>query len=358
MYALYGLIFFVTGLFISCQRSEKTDLTIQWQGQRATGLLIPNQLVNSVSDDSLRQLLTVRLTNQTTAILGAYHGSDSGIVFEPLVPFTRGLRYNVWLRNKLLGEIIIAQGSSQKPVLLAIYPTQDSLPDNLLKIYLHFSRPMREGQSQKYVSMLKNGKDTLPGVFLDLQPELWNPSRTTLTLWLDPGRIKRDLQPNQRLGAPLQVGAHYQFVVSANWPDQQGASLGQSTTKSFLTVQRDSLSPNPAHWHIHPPQTGSLQPLILSFNEPLDYSLLTETIRVLDTAGKPVMGSWRVGMNEKQSDFKPDKPWQTGQFRLRIESRLEDLAGNNLNRPFDRDITRNQSPTPPKSFVERPFWVR
>ena len=77
------------------------------------------------------------------------------------------------------------------------------MPENLLKIYLRFSHPMREGQSDKYISLIKNGKDTLPDVFLNLQPELWNEDRTVLTVWLDPGRIKRDLQPNLKLGNPL-----------------------------------------------------------------------------------------------------------------------------------------------------------
>ena len=43
------------------------------------------------------------------------------------------------------------------------------------------------------------------GTFLDLQPELWNAEGTVLTLWLDPGRIKRDLIPNKELGIPLKA---------------------------------------------------------------------------------------------------------------------------------------------------------
>ena len=38
----------------------------------------------------------------------------------------------------------------------------------------------------------------MKSIFLELENELWNPEHTQLTLWLDPGRIKRDLIPNQR----------------------------------------------------------------------------------------------------------------------------------------------------------------
>ena len=217
---------------------------------------------------------------------------------------------------------------------------------------------MREGQSHQYVSLLKNGTDTLPGVFLDLQPELWNADRTLLTLWLDPGRIKRDLQPNKRLGAPLRTGTRYQLVVSSAWPDAQGAVLGTLASKTFVAVRRDSLSPDVAKWSIHPPQSGSLEPVAIDFGEALDYSLLTETLHVKNPLGAVVPGSWQVEDNEKRVRFKPEKPWQSGGYELRVEGRLEDLAGNNLNRPFDRDISRKGDSPTTRPFHSLPFVVR
>lgn len=345
--------------FVSCQpAAEDVGIRIRWVDKRATGLLIPRQLTPDVSIDSLNQRLSVRLAGNETAMLGQFQRVDNDILFEPLIPLTRGLHYTIWLNDKRLGEIAIPSlNPDDKPTLLAIYPTPDSLPENLLKVYLHFSRPMREGQSPKYVSILKNGTDTLPGVFLDLQPELWNADRTLLTLWLDPGRIKRDLQPNKQLGTPLQTGGSYQVVVSANWPDAQGATLGRSATKSFVTVSRDSLSPDPKQWTIQSPKQESMEPLEVAFGEPLDYSLLTEALHVLDKGGRAVAGKWQPADAEKQGLFKPATPWKAGQYRLKVESRLEDLAGNNLNRLFDRDITRKNAAPTTRPFVERLFRV-
>ncbi|UFH55738.1 Ig-like domain-containing protein [Spirosoma sp. KNUC1025] len=355
--ALCSLIFFIASLFTACRQPEKnSDILIRWDGKRATGISIPSELVQSIAADSLDKLLSVRLANQKTAIAGQYQLIGDDVVFEPLIPLTRGLHYVVWLKNKQLGEVMApALATNDKPELLAVYPTQDSLPDNLLKIYLHFSRPMREGQSLKYVALLKNNTDTLPGVFLNLQPELWNADRTTLTLWLDPGRIKRDLQPNKQLGTPLQGGNRYQLVVSADWPDEQGATLGKPISKSFVTFQRDSLSPNPKRWSIHRPQSGSIQPMGVSFGEALDYVLLTETLHVIQADKKLVSGTWQIGENENRAWFKPTASWQPGQYTLRIESRLEDVAGNNLNRLFDRDITRKDQPATSHPFVDLPF---
>lgn len=354
-----SLTFFVFGLLLACQPSEESGLAIRWNGQRATGISIPKRLVPSVGADSLAQVLAVRLAGQETALLGNYRLAGNDILFEPLVPLTRGLRYTVWLKSKRLGELAIPTlAPGDRPTLLSIHPSQDSLPQNLLKIYLRFSRPMREGQSQRHVALLKNGTDTLRGVFLDLQPELWNADRTLLTLWLDPGRIKRELQPNQRLGAPLQSGAQHHVVVSSAWPDEQGASLEKSTKKTFLAVERDSLSPLPARWTIYPPASGGRQPLTVTFGEALDFSLLTETLHVIGKDGKPVLGIWHLGEEEKRSEFKPNDVWKAGKYRLRIEGRLEDLAGNNLNRPFDRDVTRPNRNATAQPFVELFFEVR
>lgn len=346
--------------FVSCSTpSNNGAIRIQWVDKRATGLFIPKQLIQEVPADSVNQLLSVRLAGKETSILGGYKLADTDVIFEPLVPFTRGLQYQVVLRNKWLGDISIpALAPDDKPALLAIYPSQDTVPENLLKIYLCFSRPMREGQSTQFVTLLKNGVDTLPGVFLDLQPELWNADRTQLTLWLDPGRIKRDLQPNKQLGTPLQAGTQYELIISANWPDEQGALLGQKISRSFRVSQRDSLSPNPNKWSIQPPQAGVVKPLSVHFGEALDYSLLTEAIHVADGAGRPVAGKWQPDEEEKRGLFRPDKPWVTGHYRLRIESRLEDLAGNNLNRPFERDITRKNPSVITAPFFDISFQVR
>jgi hypothetical protein len=57
------------------------------------------------------------------------------------------------------------------------------------------------------------------------QPNLWNKEATALTHWLDPGRIKRDLQPNQRLGNPLVFGEHCTLVVDRRWKNVAAISM-------------------------------------------------------------------------------------------------------------------------------------
>lgn len=220
-------------------------------------------------------------------------------------------------------------------------------------MYLKFSRPMREGQSLNCIVVLRNGKDTIPDVFLDLQPELWNYDRSVLTLWLDPGRIKRDLQPNQKLGMPLEEASSYRLVISTRWMDTRGASLPQDYHKDFFVIQRDSLSPNLAQWKILAPKAGTRKPVIVYFHESLDYIVLEEAIRITDTEGNLVSGSVILSDEESVYQFIPSGVWSKGTYLLQSEARLEDLAGNNLNRPFDRDLVGKQVSLQQEVFIEK-----
>ena len=352
---LCKLILFSLTLFVGCtQRREtaKAGLSIRWKNGQATGLFIPLSLLNSINRDEIAYLVKVQLAKSgtKTAILGEYKINKDTLVFEPLIPFTGGLRYEVVLEKELLADIQIPT-STDIPILSGIYPGQDTLPENLLKFYFVFSRPMVEGHSLEYISLLNQQGDTLPRTFLKLQPELWNAEKTILTLWLDPGRIKRDLQPNKLLGTPLTQGERYKLVVSNQWPDDRGTMLAQNYTKNFVVTTRDITSPSTKNWQLITPQKGTFQPLEVNLKETLDYILLQNAVQVLDKQGQRIEGSIQLSDEEKKWDFIPVKPWLIGEYTLQIEARLEDSAGNNLNRLFDRDVTNSKDkPSQQKVF--------
>lgn len=356
---MYNLIFFSLLLLYGCGKKKSNEIKILWTNQQATGISISKTLLER-NEDTPEKRITVRLANEVspTAMLGNCRVADSEIIFEPLIPFTPGLHYEVLIDNILVKEITIALlDSVVAPVLVAIYPKQDTLPENLLKIYLQFSKPMREGESSSYISLLRNDRDTLSDVFLNLQPELWNEDRTMLTVWLDPGRIKRGLQPNLKLGAPLKIGERYTLAISDRWKDIEGAQLATPYYKKFFTAWRDSLSPDPRTWTIHVPTSHTRNILSIDLKSSLDYSLLNNTLHIVDEKGKSVLGRWQIVNEEKEASFKPDEPWMNGSFQLQVESRLEDLAGNNLNRPFDMDVKANAKLLPERKVISIPFRV-
>lgn len=331
-------------LFAGCAAASDEAITIQWEGQKAAGFIIPQRSLSNFSTDSIDHLLQVRLLNSSASILGEYKVQDNNIEFRPLIAFTRGLQYTVSWRGRLLQQFDIPRDTTRKaPTIVSIYPSGDSLPVNLLKMYIVFSKPMREGQAVGHIAVIKNGQDTVPSVFLDMEPELWNTERTILTTWLDPGRIKRDLQPNKAMGTPLETGNRYEILVRQGWEDAEGAALAASHRTDFLAVARDDQSPNPAAWTIHPPKAGTVDPLRINAHESLDYMLLKNAVRITDGKGNEVSGSRTTAHEETVLHFSPAQAWLPGEYAIEVEPRLEDLAGNNLERLFDKDLLKDRT---------------
>ena len=126
-------------------------------------------------------------------IAGRYEVDQDSICFVPRFPFPEGMRYSLLVNSTAEGqaEDTPEVWTIQRPALeatattdvIAIYPSADRLPVNQLKLYIHFSRPMSEGWVARAVQVRRaDNDDLLEGVFLAMEPELWDPERRRLTL--------------------------------------------------------------------------------------------------------------------------------------------------------------------------------
>jgi hypothetical protein len=352
-----SLAFFFLLALSACQKREEA-IELLWNNQRATGISIPRQLIQNFSSAATDPSIKVVLANgNKRAILGKFSAENSALLFEPLIPLTPGLAYQILQNNQPIGQVFVPFNKHEKaPELLAIYPQLDTLPENLLKFYVRFSKPMRSGESLQFIHLLGEKGDTLRNVFLNLQPELWDTSGTVLTLWLDPGRIKRGLTLNRSLGNPLKMNETYHLVASSSWKGQNGLNLAQTYRKTFVAGKRDEQAPDVKQWQIRPPMAGTTALLIVQTQESLDHYLLSESIGIVDQNNSLIKGKISLDKKDQQVLFMPAQPWKAQRYRLQVDARLEDLSGNNLNRIFDRDITKSKSRT--KSYYELEFEVK
>ncbi|MES2794888.1 MAG: hypothetical protein V4683_02925 [Bacteroidota bacterium] len=337
-------------------RNNKIDLI--WKNKRATGIQIPKHLLKEFTTTTPDQALKIVLqSGSNQSILGDFISDNTSIIFEPLIPLTSGLNYNILEDDKLIGKITVPFDDQEPaPELISVFPQKDTLPENTLKFYLQFSKPMRTGQSLQYISLLGKKNDTLHNVFLNLQPELWDTTNTVLTLWLDPGRIKRDLVLNKQMGNPLKINEKYQLVVSEKWKDSRGLKLSKGYSKMFFVEKRDDEVPDISQWQLHLPMVGTFKPLTIDTRQALDHYLLQESIAIVDKSGKPVKGKIIVSAHDQQWSFTPSEVWKSQNYKLQVNARLEDLSGNNLNRVFDRDITKEKKTD--NAFYERSFEIK
>jgi len=68
--------------------------------------------------------------------------------------------------------------------------------------------------------------------------------------------------------------------------------------------------------------------------------MLHRSIIVVDAAGAPVEGRIEIALQETLWSFIPAGPWKPGAHSLQVDTVLEDMAGNSIDRPFEVDVVR------------------
>ena len=78
----------------------------------------------------------------------------------------------------------------------------------------------------------------------------------------------------------------------------------------------------------------------MRFGKPMESALALRMLWVEDGAGKRVAGKASLSDHERVWTFAPAAAWRPGAYRLVADTRLEDLAGNSIGRPFEVDMRR------------------
>ncbi len=304
-------------------------------------------------------------------MLGSYRVADNLIRFQPQFPLERGVTYRaVFCPTKLPGSTsdhvpdIVSQfqlpASQLKPttIVAQIYPSGDVLPENLLKFYVHFSAAMRGGHIYEHIHLRDETGKPVELPFLELDEELWNVEMTRLTLFIDPGRIKRGVQPLEEIGPALETGKRYTLEIDATWQDSNGLPLREPFRKSFHVGAQDRESPSPATWKIKPPKAATRDALTVDFPEPMDHALAVRVISVADGAGRLVEGTSTLSNHETRWTFTPRESWTIGQHHLQVPNTIEDLAGNNIGKTFEVDLREGTQRRFTNQVVKLSFEVK
>jgi hypothetical protein len=329
--------------------------------------------------ESWQRVLSVRVGEDSLALplLGTYAIAGDTLHFRPRFPPSPGVTYVARLvipsqqardrdRPERGPQVAMttwrydAPASAPSTVVAAIYPTTDVVPMNLLRMYVEFSAPMSSGHAYDFVRLYAEGDSLVEEPFFTAggTVELWDPDHTRLTILFDPGRIKRDLRPHEEMGLPLRAGNRYRLVIDSTWRDAAGRPLVRSFTKQFRVGPQDRALIRTATWRITPPRAGTTDSLVVTFPEPLDRALLARLISVHDSAGARIDGAAVVTDREMRWAFAPGQPWGRTAYALHVDTELEDLAGNNLEKLFDVAPGDSAATGVSASVVRVPFQPR
>ncbi len=211
---------------------------------------------------------------------------------------------------------------------------------------------MSRGEAVARMRLLDDKGRVLPGVFLPGE-ELWDPGFRRLTMTFDPGRIKRGLTSNEAMGPPIVEGKRYTLVIDRDWPDARGVNMVEGFRKSFRGGPAERHPPDPAQWQVTAPKAGTSEALAVSFPTPMNYPLLE---RMLQVSGEH--GTVTIDKDETEWRFTPREPWKAGDYKLVVDTGLEDLAGNHIGQAFDIDVFDHVTEHIAANTISLPFTVR
>ena len=222
------------------------------------------------------------------------------------------------------GPIASAQALAAKPAGHA-YPSGPSVPENLLRIELRFSRPLREPLPMDRVKLIGENGQALQDVFLDLP--LPNPDATRVTLLLNPARVKSGVGANLAIGRALHFGSTVTLVVD-------DPALARPLRKTWRVTGPDTEGPNPALWTFDRPTRGTRLPMVVHLDRPIASSS-EALIAVRGPDNRRVAGVARLENGESTWQFTPAHVWRTGTYAVVTHPELEDPAGNRPCAPFE-----------------------
>ncbi len=363
-------------------QSPSSRYVLRWEQRGKNAIVtvsgIPASVREAVRKESWTQdrwsaILSVVTTrpselNKGTPMSGRYSVTDVGFQFTPAFPLQPNVRYYAVFRPAelpqadpvapVLEPFSLLRRSPRPTVVRQIYPTASLLPENLLKFYVHFSGPMNRGGIYRHIRLLgDNGREVdLP--FLEIDEELWNPEMTRVTLFIDPGRIKRGVKPLEDIGPALESGKSFTLVISREWRDAAGNPLKQEYRKRFKVGPPDRTAIDPRRWRIQQPRAGTRNPLKADLGEAIDHALGLRLLQVMNQGDKPIAGKASLSEGERRWMFAPSSPWIPGRYSLVAATTLEDLAGNNIGKPFEVDVFKKVQRRLTSETVRLPFRVR
>jgi hypothetical protein len=286
-------------------------------------------------------------------VMGTYAVEGADVVFRPRFAIPPDVACRAIAGGKEFRFAAAAREFKSTTRVLQVFPSGGDIPANQLKFYLEFSAPMEKGQAWERIRLLNAEGKVVELAFLEIDQELWDPESKRLTLLFDPGRIKRGVMPRDQVGSALLAGQSYTLVVDREYRDAEGNRLIAEFRRGFRVRAEDREPVDPSKWSFHLPLAGTREPLRVAFGEPLDAALAT---RLIGIEGIP--GDFSLANAESTLVFTPSASWESREYKLLVDTALEDLAGNRVGRPFDVDTFNRITVRTNRGVVAVPFRIR
>jgi hypothetical protein len=218
------------------------------------------------------------------------------------------------------------------PRPVAIWPAASSLPANILRFYVEFSAPAEADFERENLSLRTASGDPIPDAFLILNEELWSADGRRLTIFMEPGRIKRGMGSATKHEPALAAGRSYRLEM---------ATAGGVLVKDFEVLPPATKPIAEGEWTLALPKAGSRQPLSVAFGRVMDKAILDDEFDIRDPDGERVKGVRQL-LDGRTLRLVPESPWKRGPHHLLASPLLEDVCGNRVAEALDHRVGERQ----------------
>ena len=334
--------------------AQANGLTLPEDGADSLSLSVSRTTLEKTTEQDLLQIYvgtTDPCCEGRTPMAGRYVQTNQTLTFTPVFGFEAGQDYVARVRlpgkDERLTHFTIPSSAHQLQATVAdIFPSGDTLPENSLRFYIHFSVPMQPHVAFDYIKLYDSSGNADDAAFMRFKQELWNADRTRLTILFDPGRIKREVATNVALGPALLAGQRYTLSVGGGWPTADGRSTLAPFVRDFLVTNALRERPDVELWHANSPCFGTRDPLEIQFDRPFDRHLLSKAVHVMTGDEQIIAGEIHIGAAEHSWRFIPNEPWGSKKVQVVANAILEDVAANNFVDLLDHVKSREADETP------------
>lgn len=301
-----------------------------------------------------RRKRLLRRVNRPPNMLGEITVAGKSLQFKPYAPLLKGEVYIAKFDPARLGlDTGLPQASFEKqyvvgprrPRLEAIHPQAKALPVNVARIHLAFTEPMQREDAADRIRLQSADNDKTDLRFPD-----------AAFRWSKDGRVCT-IQVIGKSGwekSPFKVDVRYRLTVSGEWKSTAGLPLVDDGKKLFVAVAEDSSGPVPTDWSINFPKSAGKQIGIrCKMGESLDWLSWRNALRIVDGKGRQIPGRFAFILSNSGWTFRPDAPWDGGDYKLLISSELRDLAGQAVQGKLQTDET-----DPKRKWIAIPFHIK
>ena len=250
------------------------------------------------------------------------------------------MRRPVGLAGAAALSAIFAGGAEATPNVVSVAPSGPTVAERVLRISVTFEAAPEVGEAMP-AALLGPNDAVIAGALLD--KKLWSPDRRTLTLLLDPARVKSGLVAREEAGPVLRQG------------ERIGLQIAGRVIHRWMVVAGGCAAPDLASWSLEVPQPASQDQLQLGFSGPIDV-LSRDLIAVTDVKGNRIDGAATLDAGERRWSFAPAAPWPRGEFRIVVHPRLETPCGDEPGEPFEHAAGRGLGSK--RAALRRAFTIR